>query len=64
VILRKGHVGENVGLGLIHQGGEFRDLGPQLIGDFAPLGFRSLGVILAKAVAMKAETTRRPTLPE
>jgi hypothetical protein len=33
-----GHVGQHVGLGIIHDGGEFRHLGADLIGDGAPLG--------------------------
>jgi hypothetical protein len=59
----KGHVGENVGFGLVHQGVKLWNLGPQLVGDLAPLGFGGLGVVpRAKAVAMKAEMTRRPFL--
>ena len=34
---REGHVGQHVGLGLVHQRGELRDLGPELVGDAAPL---------------------------
>ena len=33
MLLREGHVGQHVGLGLIHEGGELRQLGAQLIGD-------------------------------
>ena len=29
----KRHVGEHVGLGLVHQGGELGQLGPELVGD-------------------------------
>jgi hypothetical protein len=35
---REGHVGEHVGLDLVHKGGELGDLGSELIGDLAPLG--------------------------
>ena len=31
------HVGEHVGLGLVHEGGELGQLGAELIGDLAPL---------------------------
>jgi hypothetical protein len=41
----KGHVGENVGSGLVHQGVKLWNLGPQLVGDLAPLGFGGLGVV-------------------
>ncbi len=38
VLPGKGHVGEHVLLGAIHQRGEFRHLRPDLGGDIAPLG--------------------------
>ena len=60
----RAHVGEHVALGLIHQLGELLDPRAQLVGDLSPLGPGSLGgVVWAKAVPMKAETTRRPCLP-
>jgi hypothetical protein len=37
------HVGEDVGLGLVHEG---RELGPELVGDLAPLGLSGVGVVL------------------
>ncbi len=43
---REAHVGEHIGLGVIHQGGEPWQLRPELIGDSAPLlGGRS-GIVL------------------
>ena len=64
VLGREAHVGQHVGLGLVHQGGELGDLGPELVGDAAPLGLGGCSASSwAKAVAMKAETTRRPLLP-
>lgn len=42
------HMGERVTLGFVHQRGEFRQLGAQLIGDLAPLAFCSFGVVLRK----------------
>jgi hypothetical protein len=42
----KGHVGEYVRLGLIHERGELRQLGAQLVGDPAPLCARRFGIIL------------------
>ena len=62
-LLGEGHVGEDVCFGLVHKLGEPADRRPQLVGHFAPLGSGGIGIILGKAVAMKAETTRRPLLP-
>jgi len=33
----EGHIGEYILLGLVHEGGELRDLGAKLVGDAAPL---------------------------
>ena len=63
VLCREAHVGEHIGLGLVHQVGELGHLGPELIGDALPFCRGLLGIVLAKAVAMKAETTRRPLRP-
>ena len=35
-------------LGLVHEGGELGDLGPELIGDQAPLGPGTVGVVLGE----------------
>jgi hypothetical protein len=53
----KAHIGEHVGLSLVHEGGQFGQLGPELVGDpdHSPLAASALSC--AKAVAMKAETT-------
>ena len=51
VFLGKGHVGQHVGFGLVHQGGELRHLGPDLIGDLAPLGLGRLGAVLGEGGA-------------
>ena len=45
---REGHVGENVVLGLVHEGGEFRRLGPELVGDLAPLGGGAVRILLGE----------------
>lgn len=37
MLFREGHVGENVRLGIIEDGGELRHLRPDLVGDGAPL---------------------------
>ena len=60
---REAHVGEDIALSLIHQLGELLDPGAQLVGDLPPLGPGGLASSWAKAVAMKAETTRRLCLP-
>src|SRR5262249_11606000 len=44
----EGHVGEDVGLGLVHQGSEFGHAGPKLVGDQAPLCFGGAGIVLGK----------------
>jgi hypothetical protein len=49
-------------LDLVHWPGEFWDRGSQLVGDFAPLQPGCSGVV-RKAVAMRAETWRRPFSP-
>lgn len=59
----KGHVGEHVMLSAIHDIGHLRHLRPDLVGDIAPLVLAASGVSWAKAVAMKADTTRRPLFP-
>lgn len=48
VLLGEGHVGEHVRLGLVHKGGELRDLGAELVGHAAPLLPGSLGVVLGE----------------
>ena len=64
VLRREGHVGQHVGLGLVHEGGELGHLGPELVGDrCATARLAASASSWAKAVAMKAETTRRPLLP-
>ena len=45
-IMNAAHVGEDVGLGLVHQSCELVDLGPELVGDAAPLRLGGLGVVL------------------
>lgn len=45
---RESHVGQHVEFGRVHQGGELGDLGPQLIGDLAPLHPGRLGVVLSE----------------
>ena len=46
MVLGKGHVGEHVGLGLVHEGGELGHAGAELVGDLAPLGLGGGLVIL------------------
>ena len=48
---REGHVGQDVGLGLVEEAGELGQLGPQLIGDPAPLGLGGVGVVLGEGGA-------------
>ena len=42
----KAHVGEDVGLGLVHEGREPRSLGLSFVGDLAPLGLGGFGAVL------------------
>ena len=46
MLLREGHVGEDVRLGIIHNGCELRHLRPDLIGDRTPLNTGGLGRLL------------------
>ena len=48
VFLGEGHVGQHVGLGLVHEVGQLGRLGAELIGHLAPLGRGGLGVLLGK----------------
>jgi len=48
VLLRKGHVGEHVLLGTVHESGEFRHLRADLVGDIAPLGACGLRCVLGE----------------
>jgi hypothetical protein len=46
-ILRgESHIGQDIGLGIVHQGGELGDPGPSLIGNLAPLFARGFGIVL------------------
>ena len=45
---REVHVGQHIGLGFVHEGGEFRQFGAQLVGDLAPLRLGRLGVLLCE----------------
>jgi hypothetical protein len=51
VLRRKFHIGQHVGFGIIHQGGEFADARPQLIGDLAPLFAGVGGIVLRECGA-------------
>ena len=51
MLSREAHVGQHVGLGLIHQGGKLADPRPGLIGDLAPLLACGLGIVLGKGSA-------------
>ncbi len=63
--LREGHVGEHVRFSVVENGGELWRLEPDLVGDVRhrALAASALRASWARAVAMKAETTRRPLLP-
>ena len=63
VLPGEGHAGEDVVLGVVHEGGEPGRLGSELVGDRAPLGVCRLGVVLGEGGGDKAETTRRPWRP-
>ena len=49
VLRREAHVGEHVGLSLVHQDGELWQLGPELVGDAAPLRLGLLGIVLGES---------------
>jgi hypothetical protein len=46
VLLGEGHVGQHVRFGVVENGGELRDLRPDLVGDGPPLGAGGLGRLL------------------
>ena len=46
--LGKRHVGEDVLLGLVQERRELRQLGPDLVGDLAPLGLGGVGMVLGE----------------
>ena len=51
MLLGKGHVGQHVGLGIIHQSRQFRELWAHLVGHGAPLLAGGLGRVLGKGGA-------------
>ena len=63
MLLGEGHVGEDVLLRLVEQGGELGQLGADLVRDRAPLRPGGAGVVLGEGGGMNADTTRRPLLP-
>ncbi len=48
MVLGEGHVGQHVGLGVVHHRGKLGHLGSELVGDLAPLGPRGRGVVLGE----------------
>ena len=48
VLPGEAHVGEDVVLGFVHENGQLGHLGPELVGDLAPLGLRAVGVLLGE----------------
>src|SRR5436190_24087375 len=63
VIFGEAHKGEDIGFGLIHQRCQFGNLRSELIGNLGHCRRAISASSWAKAVAMKAATTRRPCLP-
>jgi hypothetical protein len=63
VLLGEGHVGEDVRLGLVEERGELGQLGPDLVGDLAPLRLGGIGGVLGEGGGDERPTTRRPLLP-
>ena len=56
MLLREGHVGEDVGLGLIHDRRELGHFRPDLVGNGPPLSARCLGCLLGASGADKSIT--------
>jgi hypothetical protein len=46
VLLREAHVGEDILLGRVEQGGELGQLGAHLVGDLTPLRIGRVGMVL------------------
>ena len=59
----KAPVGEDVGLGFVHEAGELGSLGLSWSATLRHWALAASALSWAKAVAMKAETTRRLLLP-
>ena len=51
VLGREVHIGEDIGLGVVHQRRQLGHPRPQLIGDLAPLLARCIGIVLRKGGA-------------
>ena len=51
VLGREGHIGQDVMLAVVHQGGELGPTRPQLIGDMPPGLRRRLGIGLQESLA-------------
>ncbi len=63
MLTEKGHLGEHVPFGVVHERGELGHVRPDLVGDIGHWVLAASGVSWANAVALKAETTRRPLFP-
>ena len=48
VLPGEAHEGEHIGLGLVHENCQLGHLGPELVGDLAPLDLRAVGVLLGE----------------
>jgi hypothetical protein len=48
VVDGKAHVGEHVGLGFVHEESELWQLGPEMVGDPAPLGLSGVCAVLSE----------------
>ena len=48
VLPGEAHVGEDVVLGFVHENCQLGHLGPELVGDLAPLDLRAVGVLLGE----------------
>lgn len=62
VLLRESHVGQHVGLGVVHDCRQLRHLGPDLVGDGAPLYGRGLGRLLGEGGGDESRDDAAPAL--
>lgn len=61
MLFRERHVGQHVGLGIIHDGGELRHLRQDLVGDGPPLSADGFGCFLGESHDERGEQQERST---
>ena len=63
MLCQESHVGEHIGLGIVHQCCKLADARLGLVGELPPLLACSLGIIPGEGVPIQTETIRRCAFP-